>query len=161
MALVRWEPQRELDSLQSEMNRLFEGFFGTPGRTGDGVRSRRWIPDMDLVETEDHLVLRADLPGMSEDDIDIEIKDGVLTVSGERKAEQEKKDEGYYRVERAFGSFSRSLTLPDGVSADQVSANFDNGVLEVRIPKPEERKPQRVQIGAGSGDVEGKGSEKQ
>jgi HSP20 family protein len=160
MALVRWEPTRELDSLQSEMNRLFEGFFGTTGRAGDGVRSRRWIPAMDLVETDDHLVLRADLPGMNEDDIDIEVKDNVLTVSGERKAEQEEKEEGYYRVERAFGSFSRSLTLPQGVSADQVSANFDNGVLEVRIPKPEERKPQRVQIGAGSVDVEGKGSEK-
>jgi HSP20 family protein len=159
MALVRWEPVRELDALQSEMNRLFDGFFGA-GRGTNGTRARRWIPAMDLVESEDHLVLRADLPGMSEDDIEIEIKDGVLTVSGERKSEQEHKDEGYYRVERAFGSFSRSLTLPDGVSADQVSANFDKGVLEVRIPKPEERKPQRVQIGTGSGDVEGEGTEK-
>jgi HSP20 family protein len=159
MALVRWEPMRELDSLQSEMNRLFDGFFGT-GRGGNDVRSRRWIPPMDLVETEDHLVLRADLPGMSEDDIEIEIKDNVLTVSGERKAEQEQRDEGYYRVERAFGSFSRSLSLPEGVSADQVKASFDKGVLEVEIPKPEERKPQRVQIGTGSGDVEGTGTEK-
>jgi HSP20 family protein len=159
MALVRWEPVRELDSLQSEMNRLFDGFFGA-GRTGNDVRARRWIPAMDLVESEDHLVLRADLPGMSEDDIEVEIKDGVLTISGERKAEQEKKGEGYYRVERAFGSFSRSLTLPEGVAAGQVSANFDKGVLEVRIPKPEERKPQRVQIGTGGGDVEGTGTEK-
>jgi HSP20 family protein len=159
MALVRWEPMRELDSLQSEMNRLFDGFFGT-GRGGNDVRARRWIPAMDLVETEDHLVLRADLPGMSEDDIEIEIKDNVLTVSGERKAEQERKDEGYYRVERAFGSFSRSLSLPEGVSADAVKASFDKGVLEIQIPKPEERKPQRVQIGTGGGDVEGKGAEK-
>jgi HSP20 family protein len=159
MALVRWEPVRELDSLQSEVNRLFDGFFGT-GRALNGARSRRWIPAMDLVESEEHLVLRADLPGMSEDDIEIEIKDNVLTVSGERKAEEERKEEGYYRVERTYGSFSRSLTLPEGVSADEVSASFDKGVLEVRIPKPEERKPQRVQIGTGNGSVEGKGTEK-
>ena len=155
MALVRWDPMRELDSLQGELNRAFDTFFGA---RGNDVRGRRWIPAMDLVETDDHLVLRADLPGMSEEDIEIEIKDNVLTVSGERKAEEEKREEGYYRVERAFGSFSRSLTLPEGVKVDAVTANFDRGVLEVSVPKPEERKPQRVQIGKGS--VEGTGTEK-
>jgi HSP20 family protein len=154
MALVRWNPERELDSLQSDLNRLFDGFFGS--RAGNG--GRRWTPAMDLVEGDDSLVLRADLPGMTEDDLDIEIKDGVLTVSGERKAEREDKGEGYYRAERAFGSFSRSLTLPEGVDADQVSASFDKGVLEVKIPKPAESKPHRVQIGSGS--VEAKGTEK-
>jgi len=154
MALVRWDPVRELDSLQGDMNRLFDRFF--EGRTGNG--GRRWIPPMDLLETQDHLVLRGDLPGLTEDDIDIEIKDNVLTVSGERKADKEERGEGYYRVERAFGSFSRSLTLPQGVDADQVEANFDKGVLEVRIPKPAEAKPTRVQIGTGT--VEGSGTEK-
>ena len=158
MALVRWDPLREVDSLQSDMNRMFDRFFSA--RAGNGSTAGRWIPAMDLAETDDHLVLRADLPGMTEDDVEIEIQDGVLTLSGERKAEHEEKGEGFHRVERAFGSFSRSLTLPKGVDADGVTAGFDNGVLEVRIPKPEERKPQRVQIGAGSGDVEGKGSEK-
>jgi HSP20 family protein len=155
MALVRWDPMRELDSLQGELNRAFDGFFGA---RGNDVGVRRWIPAMDLVESDDHLVLRADLPGMTEDDIDIEIKDNVLTVSGERKAEEETREEGFHRIERAYGSFSRSLTLPEGVKAEDVTANFDNGVLEVRIPKPEERKPQRVQIGKGS--VEGEGTEK-
>jgi HSP20 family protein len=155
MALVRWDPIRELDSLQSDMNRLFDRFF--EGRAANGI-SRRWIPAMDLLETEDHLVLRGDLPGMTEDDVDIEIKDNVLTVSGERKAEHEDKGEGYHRVERSFGSFSRSLTLPAGVDAGQVEASFDNGVLEVRIPKPAEAKPTRVQIGTGT--VEGSGTEK-
>jgi HSP20 family protein len=155
MALVRWDPIRELDSLQSDMNRLFDRFF--EGRTANGT-SRRWIPAMDLLETEDHLVLRGDLPGLTEDDIDIEIKDNVLTVSGERRGGKEEKGEGYYRVERAFGSFSRSLTLPQGVDADRVEANFDKGVLEVRIPKPAEAKPTRVQIGKGT--VEGSGQEK-
>ena len=156
MALVRWDPVRELDSLQSDMNRLFDGFF--QGRPGNGG-SRRWIPAMDLLETENELVLRADLPGMTEDDVSIEIKDNVLTVSGERQAEQEEKSEGYYRVERSFGGFSRALTLPRGIDAEAVSAGFDRGVLQVRIPKPEERKPTRVQIGTG-GSVEGSGSEK-
>jgi HSP20 family protein len=155
MALVRWDPIRELDSLQSDMNRLFDRFF--EGRAANGI-SRRWIPAMDLLETEDHLVLRGDLPGMTEDDVDIEIKDNVLTVSGERKAEHEDKGEGYHRVERSFGSFSRSLTLPAGVDAGHVEASFDNGVLEVRIPKPAEAKPTRVQIGRGT--VEGSGTEK-
>jgi HSP20 family protein len=155
MALVRWDPIRELDSLQSDMNRLFDRFF--EGRVGNGT-SRRWIPAMDLLETEDHLVLRGDMPGMTEDDVNIEIKDNVLTVSGERKAQHEDQGEGYHRVERAFGSFSRSLTLPHGVDAEQVEANFDNGVLEVQIPKPAEAKPTRVQIGKGT--VEGSGTEK-
>ena len=105
---------------------------------------------MDLVETEDHLVLKADLPGMTKDDLDIEVKDGVLTVSGERKAEDEEKADTHYRIERAFGSFSRSLTLPRGITPDRIDADFTDGVLQVRIPKPEERKPQRVRIGAGS-----------
>ncbi len=93
------------------MNRLFDQFFD--GRAGNAA-SRRWVPAMDLVETDDHLVLRGDLPGLTEDDVDIEIKDNVLTVSGERTAQHEDEAEGYHRVERSFGSFSRSLTLPQG-----------------------------------------------
>src|SRR3954453_1361240 len=156
MALVRWDPARELDSLQSDMNRLFDRFFDTRSNGNGG--SRRWIPAMDLAETEDHLVLRGDLPGLTEDDIEIEIKDSVLTVSGERKTENEAKREGYHRVERAFGTFSRSLTLPQGIDADRIEAAFDKGVLEVRIPKPAEAKPTRVQIGKGT--VEGSATQK-
>jgi HSP20 family protein len=155
MALVRWDPIRELDSLQGDMNRLFDHFF--EGRSTNGS-SRRWMPAMDLVETDDHLVLRGDLPGLTEDDIEIEIKDNVLTVSGERRAKDEEKGEGYHRVERAFGRFSRSLTVPQGIDAGQVEAQFENGVLEVRIPKPAEAEPTRVQIGKGT--VEGTGTEK-
>lgn len=154
MALVRWDPLREMDSLQGDLNRMFDRFF--EGRTGDSIR--RWIPAMDLVETDDSLVLRADLPGVTEEDVAIEIQDGVLTISGERRADDEEKGEGFHRVERAFGRFSRSLALPQGTNPDRVDANFDNGVLEVRMPKPEERKPRRVQIGKGS--VEGTGTEK-
>jgi HSP20 family protein len=147
MAIVRWEPFRELGTLQNEMNRLFNTVFDAPAPTSGNTTLRRWMPAMDLVEADEHFILRADLPGMSEDDIKIELEDGTLTLSGERKAEHEEREEGYYRVERAFGSFSRSLTLPKGVDPESVSANFDRGVLEVRIPKPEERKPRRIEIG--------------
>jgi len=149
MALVRWEPVRELNSLQQEMNRLFSTFFDSPtGGTGNGG-TRRWIPAMDLVETEDHYVLTADLPGLSEGDINLEFEGDVLTLSGERKSEHTERSEGFYRLERATGSFSRSLTLPEGVDPEAVKATFDKGVLEVRIPKPEQRKPKKVAIQVG------------
>ena len=148
MALVRWEPVRELNSLQSEMNRLFNTFFDTPAG-GNGGGLRRWVPPMDLVETDDHFVLKADLPGLDANDVAIEVEDKVLTLSGERKVEHETSKEGFYRLERSSGEFRRSLTLPEGVDADKIEANFDKGVLEVRIPKPEERKPRKVQIGVG------------
>jgi HSP20 family protein len=162
MAIIRWDPSRELTSLQGEMNRLFNTFFDTPAGGGNGGSYRRWVPAMDLVETEDTYVLRADLPGLSEEDVTIEVENNVLTVAGDRKAEHESKGEGYYRVERAFGSFSRSLTLPEGVDPEAVAASFDKGVLEVRIPKPEETKPKRVSISVGGAKpaIEGESSEK-
>jgi HSP20 family protein len=146
VTIVRWEPLRELSSLQTEMNRLFNTAFDG-GQQGTAA-ARRWAPAMDLLETDEHFVLRADLPGVSEEDVSIELEDNVLTLSGERKTEHEDRREGFYRVERSFGSFSRSLTLPRGVDADAVSATFDKGVLEVRIPKPEARKPRKISIGA-------------
>jgi HSP20 family protein len=131
------------------MNRLFNTVFDAPATQGNGGTMRRWVPAMDLLETAEHFVLRADLPGLTQEDVNIELEDSTLTVSGERKTEHEDKQEGYYRVERAFGSFSRSLTLPKGIDAEAVTANFENGVLEVRIPKPEERKPRRISISVG------------
>ena len=134
--LMRPEP------FTQEFDRLFSSLFENRGR-----EVQRWVPAMDLVEADDHFVLKADLPGLAEDDVAIEVQDNVLTISGSREAEHESKEQGWYRLERSYGSFSRSLTLPDGVDADKVEANFDRGVLEVRIPKPEERKPRRITIG--------------
>ena len=132
-----------------DVDRLFDAFFG-------GERdSRRWVPQMDLVEAEDHFLLKADLPGLDDGDVSIEVQDGTLTISGERKAEHESRERGWYRIERSFGSFSRSLTLPDRVDPDGISASFDRGVLEVRIPKPEEHKPRRVEIKAGAAGENG------
>jgi HSP20 family protein len=158
MALIRWEPVRELNTIQNEMNRLFNTFFDTPAPTS-GTTLRRWVPAMDLLETEDDFVLRADLPGLSESDVNIELEANVLTVSGERKVEHEERKEGYYRVERASGSFSRSLTLPEGVDAEAVKASFDRGVLEIRIPKPEQRKPRKVSISVGGAQKTIEGTE--
>jgi HSP20 family protein len=148
MALImRPEP------FSNEVNRLFNTLF----EAGD-AQSQRWVPAMDLVEADDHFVLKADLPGLSENDVSIEVQDGVLTISGERREEHEQEERGWHRVERRFGRFSRSLALPEGVDPESVNASFDKGVLEVRIPKPEERKPHRVEIGAA--EVAGKGTEK-
>jgi HSP20 family protein len=137
--LVKPEP------FSREVDRLFDSFFGT-----DRDQARRWVPPVDLVEAEDHFVLKADLPGLAEEDVTIEVQDGTLSISGERSAEHEQRERGWYRIERPFGSFRRSLTLPDGVDADAISASFERGVLEVRVPKPAERKPRRVEISAGS-----------
>ena len=133
-----------------EIDRVFDAFFG---QTDQG---RRWVPPMDLVEADDHFVLKADLPGLVEGDVNIEVQDGTLTISGERKAEHEQHERGFYRIERAFGSFNRSLTLPDGVDPDRIEASFSHGVLEVRIPKPEQRKPRRIAI-SGRSNCDGNG----
>ncbi len=152
MALIRWEPARELNSIQHEMDRLFNSFFDTT--TGNGAARtpalRRWVPAMDVVDTGDEFVLKADLPGLTDKDVNIEVNDDVLTISGQRQAEHEERKEGYYRVERSSGSFHRSLRLPEGVDPASVIANFDRGVLEIRVPKPEERKPHQVAISVGA-----------
>jgi HSP20 family protein len=149
---------RELNALQGEMNRLFNTFFDEGNGAGE---RRRWAPAVDLVEREDSLVLKADLPGLTEDDVQIEVRDNVLTIAGERKAEHEDRQNGYVRVERAFGRFARSLQLPQGVDAEAIAASFRNGVLEVTIPKPEQRKARRIEIaGSSNGTVEGTATEK-
>jgi HSP20 family protein len=131
-----------------EIDRVFDAFFGQTDQ------ARRWVPPMDLVEAEDHFVLKADLPGLRESDVNIEVQDGTLTISGERNAEHEQREKGWYRIERAFGAFNRSLTLPDGVDPDRIAASFSDGVLELRIPKPEERKPRRISISSSNGSGE-------
>ena len=154
MALLM-KPEPFSTDLHRLVNTLFE----------EGAATQRWVPPMDLVEADDHFLLKADLPGLAEGDVSIEVQDNTLTVSGEREAEHDEHSRGWYRVERSFGRFSRSLTLPEGVNADAITAEFDRGVLEVRIPKPEERKPRRVEIKAGAANgkpaaVEGTASEK-
>lgn len=156
MALVRWEPFRELAALQNEMSRWTGQFSGTTPGNGS---SSTWLPAVDVWETDDELVLSFDLPGISEDEIAVELDDNVLTVSGSRERTSEHSNERFYRFERRFGTFSRSVTLPQGVQEDAIQASYGNGVLEVRVPKPEEPKPKRIQIGR-QGAIEGTSTRK-
>ena len=148
------------EPFSSDLHRLFNTLF----EDRDSAVQQRWMPAMDLVEADDHFLLKADLPGLSEEDVAIEVRDNALTISGERKAEHERRERGWYRVERSFGRFSRSLTLPEGVDHGAISASFDRGVLSVTIPKPEQRKPRRIEIGStpanGNVAVEGTATEK-
>jgi HSP20 family protein len=142
MTTMRWEPLRELNTLQSEMNRLFNTAFDQPG-------AGRWVPAMDLVESADHYVVSADLPGLKLEDVKIEVEDATLTVSGQRARDPREGRDGFYRFERAFGAFSRTLTLPKNVDAKAITATFADGVLELTIPKPEQAKPHRIEITPG------------
>src|SRR3954447_3122194 len=144
--LMRPEP------LAADFDRLFSTLFDRSNQV-----AQRWTPAMDLVEHDDHFLLRADLPGLTEADVNIELHDGSLTISGERKAEHKQQERGFYRLERQFGSFSRTLTLPDGIDGEAIKASFTNGVLEVWIPKPEERKPRRIPIGRAGAESNGNG----
>jgi HSP20 family protein len=144
MAVMPWDPVSELGAIQDEMNRMFNAFCdGAPLGNGGG---RRWIPAMDLVETEDDFVLRADLPGVSHGDVKIELQGNTLTVAGERKPEHDGNDAGYHRIEREWGPLARSLTLPEGVDPERITARFDCGILELHVAKPEEHKPRRIAI---------------
>jgi HSP20 family protein len=150
MAIVRWEPFRELAALQNEMGRWMNQVMGgtgtalQPGNGGQGTAT--WLPAVDVWETDDELVLSFDLPGIPEDQISVELDDTVLTVSGQREREERETGDRFYRYERRFGTFQRSVTLPPGVNEDDIKATYRNGVLEVRVPKPEEQKPKRIQI---------------
>jgi HSP20 family protein len=146
MALARWTPRGNLQSFQDEMNRMFEQFFrgGTGEEAGWGVRT--WAPPVDIYETDDALILKAELPGVSKDDVSIEIHQNTLILRGQRKHEAEVKEEQYHRVERAYGTFQRSFTLPTLVDQEHVQATYHDGVLELRLPKSEAAKPKRVAI---------------
>jgi HSP20 family protein len=147
MTLIRWEPVRTAP-LHTEMNRVLSSFFDTATGPGQAAVARRWAPALDVSETPEHFVLRADLPGLDREAVSIELDDRVLTISGERLALEEPEATAR-RTERAFGAFSRAVTLPEGVNPELIAASFADGVLEVRIPKPEQRKPHKVAIAVG------------
>jgi HSP20 family protein len=139
--LVRWEPFRDLGTLQSELSRLMNGLEGN-GRSS----VQTWVPALDVWETPTEVVYAFDLPGIPEEQITIEVKDETLTVSAEREKTDEASEGGFYRFERRYGTFARGVGLPQGVDQDNISARYDNGVLEVRVPKPEEQKPKKIAL---------------
>ena len=155
MAIVRWDPFRELTALQGEVNRLFSRVSG-----GDVAERQSWIPSVDVVETKDAITLKADLAGMDPNDINLEMEDNVLAISGERRFQEEVEEDKYYRIERRYGSFSRSIALPQDVDPEKIEAEYENGVLTVSVPKVEAVKPKRISVGvkgAGPATIEGTG----
>lgn len=145
MAIVRWDPFRDLMSLQERMNRLFDESL-TRRREDQPLGLTTWSPAVDIFETENAIVVKAELPGLSKDDIEVQIHDGVLTLKGERKFEKEVKEENYHRIERAYGGFQRSFSLPSSVEEDKIKASFKDGVLEVDLPKAEAVKPKQIKV---------------
>ena len=145
MAIVRWDPWRSMTTLQDQINRLFEE-LSAPQREDDEVTMGAWTPAVDIYDQEDAIVIKAELPGLSKEDISIEMKENKLILKGERIEEKEINEENYYRRERSVGNFHRAFTLPTGIDPEKVNANFKDGILKVEIPKAEETKPKRITI---------------
>ncbi len=146
MSLIRWRPTRDLLNIRDEVNRLFDNFFtGLPERRR-GLLEGEWAPSVDVAETDNEVVVTAELPGVKQDDVDITITDDVLTLKGEKKEEKEVKEKNYHRIERSYGSFQRSVSLPAGVQADKAKATYKDGVLHITVPKAEEAKPKQIKI---------------
>lgn len=148
MGIVRFDPFREMERLQSEMNRIFEGINNVPeARTNALTQSGRvWSPSVDVAENEQEIVVHAELPGMKQEDIDIELSGDTLTLRGERKFENEERRDNFVRVERSYGRFQRSFTIAAAIQHDKVSATYRDGVLEIHLPKSEEQRPRKVQV---------------
>jgi HSP20 family protein len=153
--LTRWEPFREFATLQDRINRVFrESYSGSQ----DESLTSTFAPAVDVYEDEHKVSLKIEVPGIDEKDIDVRVENNTLTVHGERKIEKEEKEENYRRVERQYGSFTRTFTLPQTVDTEKVSANYDKGVLKITLPKKAEAKPKQIKVNVGS---EKQGSEKQ
>ena len=155
--LTRWDPFAEMVSLQDRLNRLLNQSFGNPSPFSFGRESERqlaggnFVPPVDVYEDDHTISLQAELPGMEEKDLDIRLENNILTISGERKFEKEDRQENFHRIERQYGRFSRSFTLPSAVDAEKIRADFENGILHITMPKSEEARPKQIKIGSGQG----------
>src|SRR5262245_54504444 len=143
--LVRWDPIREVSAVQNELSRLMNGLFEGNGRT-----TQAWVPTLDAWETEDALVYAFDLPGVAQDKISVETEDGALTVTAERARNEEISRESFHRVERRHGTFTRTVGLPQGVVEDAIKASYRDGVPAIRVPKPEQGKPKKIELGSAA-----------
>ncbi len=146
MAIIRWRPLRDMVSIQDEMNKLFDDFFGRTPTRWFQPEEGLWTPTVDVSETKDNIVLSAEIPGLNKEDIKLSVQDNVLSLSGEKKQEKEEKDANYHRLERSYGSFCRSFTLPTPVQPDKVKASYKDGILKVTLPKTDEVKPKEIPI---------------
>lgn len=146
MSIIRWEPFRDLVSTQDRFNQLFNETFSRAFGDQQEVSPRAWVPPVDIYETGDSVVLKAELPGINPDDVEIRVESGTLYLKGERKFEKEAKDENLRRVERSYGTFTRSFSLPNTVDSEKVNAEYKNGILTLSMPKREEAKPRSIKI---------------
>ena len=145
-SLIRFTPRHDMRRLQREFDHLFESFFPTRSDTSEGTESAVWAPRTDLSETEEAYLIHLDLPGLKKDDVEISVHDGTLSVSGERRHEETEEGRTFVRVERSYGRFYRSFSLPQTINADGIEATFEDGVLTIHVPKAEELKPRRIDI---------------
>jgi HSP20 family protein len=146
--LTRWDPFRELYGLQQRMNRLFEEQYS--GGREESLTTGAFVPAVDIYEDEHGIQLKLEVPGIEEKNLEVKVENNTLTVSGERKFEKEEKEENFHRIERRYGSFSRSFTLPNTVNTDDINASYDNGVLTIKLAKRAEAKPKQVKVSVGS-----------
>ncbi len=149
--ITRWDPFREVASLQDRMNRLFSDQLGA--LTHDEALTGNFVPPVDVYEDENSIQVRLEVPGVDEKDIDIRLENNVLTVHGERKFEKEEKEENFHRIERRYGSFTRSFTLPSTVNSEDVQANYDKGVLKIRLAKRAEAKPKQIKVNVNADKI--------
>jgi len=158
--LTRWDPFRELYSVQNRLSRLFEEQYG--GNREESLTTGAFVPAVDIYEDEHSIQLKLEVPGIEQKDLDVKVENNTLTVSGERKFEQEQKEENFHRIERRYGSFTRSFTLPNTVNTEDINASYENGVLKVRLAKRAEAKPKQIKVNIGSQPaIEGKKPETQ
>ncbi len=146
MALIRWDPFREMSALQERMNQLFSDVRAQGNVREEELIQSTWIPAVDIFETPEAIVLKAELPGITAQDISVEVKDNILTLKGEKRFGKETKEENYHRMERSFGSFQRAFTLPGTVQQEKATARFKDGILEIALPKVEEARPRQIKV---------------
>ncbi len=158
MAITRWDPFQELNLITNRMNRLFQDSFGPSGTAEEGLTTTGFAPPVDIYEDEHNIILKVEVPGIDPKDVDVRLENNTLTVRGERKFEKEEQEENFHRVERRYGSFYRAFSLPNTVDTDSVTADYDNGVLKIKLAKKAEAKPKQIKVGiGGQKTLEGKG----
>ncbi len=155
--ITRWDPFRELNTITDRMNRLFQDTFGQSGRSEEGLVTANFVPPVDIYEDEHSVTVKMEVPGIDQKDIDVRVENNTLVVRGERKFEKDEKEENFHRIERRYGSFYRAFTLPNTVNTEDVSADYENGVLKVKLAKKAEAKPKQIKVNIGQGKtLEGK-----
>ena len=156
MAITRWDPFRDVMTLQNRLNSLFQDFNRGQGESGEFVATAAFVPPVDVYEDDHKIVLKLEVPGLKQEDLDIQLENNILTVRGERKFEKEEKEENFHRIERRYGSFARSFSLPNSIDTENVHASYENGVLKLELAKRAEAKPKQIKVNISGAKAIGK-----